>query len=296
MDKLLPPNLRAVEKTGDAVTQIADASIDLEYERGIQDALASLQLPHMPAGSYTPLASSDLQPPHPDHLPTITIMVCADIDLKSTSALAEYALQQKNTIFDANAIDLIIAVGPCTRDTDLLHYSQGGKQRTNIKTRRRMQQARQHKPPHIPDNAHHHAMAPFFRTREDSAALEGLMTAALSQLESIVCRVFYCPGWHDPLTVLQPRSVKRLTPNSRNLHQQWLPLAPGIGCAGLFYLDGTERLVADYDVSGGSFDEKPHDDDSDASEEQDSTTILKEQLRKLQQWYACHNRVGGGSE
>ena len=104
----------------------------------------------------------------------------------------------------------------------------------------------------------------FWRSREETSALEGLMTAALSQLESIVCRVVYCPGASDPLTTLlhhrggtdtgttttaatsalddhptdsrAPRP-KRLTPNSRNIHQQWLPLAPGIGCAALLYLD-----------------------------------------------------------
>ena len=32
-----------------------------------------------------------------------------------------------------------------------------------------------------------------------------------------------------------PQQQRRLTPNSRNVHQQWLPLAPGLGCGGLLY-------------------------------------------------------------
>jgi hypothetical protein len=279
------PHNAAGEATSIKITEDAAASADLDYELDIQEALACLHLPHMPAPIHGISEGSDLK--SQQLLPSLTVMVCADIDLKSASALAEYTLQQKNRIFDATAIDLIIAVGPCTRDSDLLQYCQGGKQqqRMNLKTRRRVQPTQQHTPPHYAD-INRDAMAPFFRSREELAALEGLMTAALSQLESIVCRVVYCPGWEDPLTVLQPRNVKRLTPNSRNLHQQWLPLAPGLGCAGLFYLDGTDKLLADYHHSTSY--EVHNDDDSDASEEQDSMTILSEQLKKLQQWYVGH--------
>jgi hypothetical protein len=285
----------------------AFASVGLNNERDIQEALACLQLPHMPSALHecdrNGLKSPQKQK-HQQHrdihqqLPSLTIMVCADIDLKSTSALAEYTLQQMNRVFDANKIDFIIAVGPCTQDSDLQHYCQGGKHRTNMKTRRRMmqhqqsrQRQQQQQQQHTPQYTDGNAMGPFFRSREESAALEGLVTGSLSQLENIVCRVVYCPGWTDPLTVLQPRcGVKRLTPNSRNVHQQWLPLAPGLGCAGLFYLDGTDKLVADYHDS--CYHDGHKDDDSDASEEQDSMAILSEQLKKLQQWYVRHSLDG----
>lgn len=273
--------------------EIAAASADMNYDRDIQEALACLQLPRMPSLLHECDGTVKKSPQQNQHyafhqeLPSITVMVCSDIDLKSSSALAEYTLQQKNRVFDANNIDLIIAVGPCAHDSDLQQYCQGGQHRTNLKSRRRMmqqQQARQHQHQRMSPYTDCNAMLPFFRSREESAALEGLMTAAISQLESIVCRVVYCPGWTDPLTVLQPRSIKRLTPNSRNVHQQWLPLAPGLGCAGLFYLDGSDKMVADYRDANYP-DEHSNDDDSDASEEQDSMTILSEQLKKLQQWY-----------
>jgi hypothetical protein len=98
---------------------------------------------------------------------------------------------------------------------------------------------------------------PLFRTREQTGALEGILTATLSQLENIVCRVAYCPGSTDPITVgywshrpgpalaaaaatttpaLPPRP-RRLTPNSRNVNRQWLPVAPGLGAAALLHLD-----------------------------------------------------------
>jgi hypothetical protein len=119
---------------------------------------------------------------------------------------------------------------------------------------------------------------PYKRTMEETAALEGLVTAAISQLESIVCRVVFVPSKTDPVTTLllsssmddkkqddgnvvqqqqqqqqqnaneatttaTPSSFptttptpRRLTPNSRNVHQQWIPLAPGLGVAGLAQL------------------------------------------------------------
>ena len=101
---------------------------------------------------------------------------------------------------------------------------------------------------------------PFFRTAEETAALEGLMTAALSQLESIVCRVVYCPGSSDPLSTLVARKQQhrchhqRLTPNSRNIHQQWIPLAPGLGCGGLFYLDASQDLLLPLSSSSSTKD------------------------------------------
>lgn len=330
-----------------------------------------------------------LQPPA--CLPTITMLVCADIDLQSASELAEYTLRQQQhrnnsgsmnyrTPFDAHAIDLIVVAGPCTRGEGDLHYyssdgggggggSNGGRRShslsgsgndrtgnfnhdndnnirntissTRSNSHRQWKAARRRERLSAStaltaqtdkqsksfsasqdeqdttelddddDNYDDDGLSPFFRTKEESIGLQGILTAAISQLESIVCRVVYCPGWQDPLTILQqhqphpphngpppfaaPRSLaKRLTPNSRNIHQQWLPLAPGLGCAGLFYLDGIDKLVGNdaattttppttTDNSGVYADKAPKDDDS---EEQNDEFMLMDQIKKLQQWYA----------
>jgi hypothetical protein len=247
-----------------------------DYTQSIQRALASLQLPHMPLddglgeenedGSTTPLQ-------------TFRILVVADVDLKSASDLAEYTLQQKNQVFDASRIDLCIACGPFCRDQDLLPYLKG-KQKT---ARQNLHQSQS------PETVN----TPFFRSQEETVALEGLMTAALSQLESIVCRVVYCPGTSDPLTTLL--SAKRLTPNSRNVHRQWLPMVPGLGCAALFYLDAPQILMAGKslhsgemgDGGGGPSYEEDDIDPQDVSEnnEEDTMALLTEQLIGIQQRY-----------
>jgi len=231
----------------------------------LQEALADLHLPHMTssspssarakgAQSHTETSESHQQQqipsqsnqrssqvPQEEPLPTIRILVVADVDLPSASALSEYTLQQKNDVFDASMIDLIIACGSFCRDEDLVPYLRG-RRRGTVRTAAST------------EADHPWTSTPFFRTKEQTAALEGLMTAAISQLESIVCRVVYCPGSSDPLTTLLPSSAndpprpschRRLTPNSQNVHRQWLPLAPGIGCTALLYLDLPERLVTE---------------------------------------------------
>jgi len=264
-----------------------------DQHHAIAEAVASLQLPHMPtqaaaaattsgSGNHPTKRSKTKAPSATDHrqqlkfpsrpsAPSIRILVVADIDLPSASALAEYTVQQRNEAFDATMIDLCIACGSFCRDGDLLPYLRGKQRRKaadqqqrasfgNSNTNQQQQYNRQY---HTGTNAATAASAvgatPFFRTRGQTAALEGLMTAALSQLESIVCRVVYCPGSTDPLSTIVPKATtsastatagsRRLTPNSRNLHQQWLPLAPGIGCGALLYLDSSE-LVLDELVSG----------------------------------------------
>lgn len=219
-------------------------------------------------------------------MPSVTILVCADIDLASTSALSEYLLMDQPHI----TVDLIIAAGPCTRDEDLMTYCQGSAQRG--KYRRRQQQQQQYSMHHqqspyafeepTGNRGGRTAMSPFYRSREETAALEGLMTAALSQLESIVCRVLYCPGFTDPISVIL--ESKRLTPNARNLHRQWLPLIPGLGCAGLFYLDGTERILTQYNSTAASA-YNDDDDDSETSDEEgeNAAMLLTEQVKKMQQ-------------
>jgi hypothetical protein len=199
-------------------------------ERDIQLALASLQLPHMVnSGSRAPRRRKNVEKPvsnvpvqagfqtipikdrrsrldDSSPVPTVTILVCADIDLKSTSALAEYTIQQqqlfiqqkqrsrtpqhhhyhfdasyrshKEAGFDATSIDMIIAAGPCSRDEDLASYYRG-RQKKNI-TRSSV--------PHFQSNPTGrivNTLAPFFRSAEKTSALEGLITAALSQLENV---------------------------------------------------------------------------------------------------------------
>ena len=136
------------------------------------------------------------------------------------------------------------------------------------------------------------------------------MTATLSQLENIVCRVVYCPGSTDPITsCLGQRAAttsddsaahphrhrhhhhhpRRYTPNSRNAHRQWLPLAPGLGTAALLYLDCSDDLVRDATAAllrwssapgggsrngrrtGSDGDRQRGDDDDDDNDEDDET-------------------------
>jgi hypothetical protein len=263
-----------MDSAGNAMDGGGSSNMNSEdHTQSIQRALASLQLPHMPLddglgeenadGSTTPLQ-------------TFRILVVADVDLKSASALAEYTLQQKNQVFDASRIDLCIACGPFCRDQDLLPYLRG-KQKT---ARQNLHQSQLKSPENTP----------FFRSQEETVALEGLMTAALSQLESIVCRVVYCPGSSDPLTTLL--SAKRLTPNSRNVHRQWLPMVPGLGCAALFYLDAPQILMSsggkggDDGGNGPSYEDEDIDpQDGSENNEEDTMALLTEQLIGIQQRY-----------
>ena len=168
---------------------------------------------------------SQLQLPrmNPDEPPTIRILAVADIDLASAAALAEYALHE-NELGGGN-VDLCIACGPFVRDEDVrTRYLQG-----KSKSRRK-------------ERASHE------RTREETAALEGLMSGALSQLESIVCRVVFCPHPTDPSTTLFKPDHLRLTPNSCNVHQRWLQLAPGIGCSGFGGITDDQGLLTGPDA------------------------------------------------
>jgi len=280
-----------------------------DYEKDLAEALASLQLPRMPSLHHQVDADGGPTTISIEQMPTVTILVVADIDLASTTALAEYLLMQqqtrqrpqhqRSTTATAAMIDLIIAAGPCTRDEDLLTYCQGSAQRAKYKGRQQQHQqhvATTHPPPPPPyyatttdstgncSSSNNNSTIIMTRSRETSSALEGLMTAALSQLESIVCRVVYCPGFSDPLTVVLDN--KRLTPNSRNLHRQWLPLVPGLGCAGLFYLDGTEHIMAQYysSATAAAYHDEDDEGSSDSDEVGENTVmVLAEQLKKMQQ-------------
>lgn len=216
-----------------------------QYEKWIQQTLAGLQLPHMPR---VPFAQ---QQHTPEAQPSIRILLVSDVDLPSASALAEYTLLQNNRVFDASRIDLCIACGPFCRDEDMLPYLKG-------KQRQQLQQAYE-EDQQSTDGANFNSnqqsssswsSSVYFRSQEETAAMEGLVTAAISQLESIVCRVVFCPGSTDPLSVSNiatssssDHTTLRFTPNSRNIHRQWLPLAPGLGCAGLLFLDAPSSLI-----------------------------------------------------
>lgn len=231
------------------------------YEKWIQQALAGLQLPHMPKAPFQPEQPGD---PHSSNSPSIRILLVSDVDLPSASALAEYTLLQQNEVFDASRIDLCIACGPFCRDEDLMPYLKG-KQRSRLHQLLEEGNNRQQVDGRPPWSS-----SVFFRSQEETAAMEGLVTAAISQLESIVCRVVFCPGSTDPMSTSTSPEDLRFTPNSRNIHRQWLPLAPGLGCAGLLFLDtptGVLRVTPPPTRQKESID---YDSDEDDDEEDDN--------------------------
>lgn len=247
------------------------------FESEIQKAFANLQLPH---NTVDPSVN-------PSGLPTLRVLVVADVDLNAASALAEYTIQQKNKVFDASRIDLIIACGSFCRDDDLRPYLVG-KQRQEARRRSQQQQKQSQTNSSLKSSS-----TPFFRSREDTAALEGLFTAALSQLESIVCRVVYCPGATDPLTTIVSDRPNRLTPNSRNVHQQWMPIAPGLGCAALLYFEAPERVLNSHPVLRNLAKSKNYEDDNGEDWTENETEIdemayLAQRLVGVQERYVLY--------
>lgn len=182
-----------------------------------------LSLPELLSRLSLPRSVLSLDNQNKPSLPTIRILAVADIDMHSAASLAEFSLRREVGL-GRGSVDLLIACGPFSHDSVLTQYYQRHFKRQIQSSRNSPQQ----------------------RTREETAALEGLMTGALSQLESIVCRVVFLPHPTDPRTTLtapttssnrvspdnEPPQPLRLTPNSRNIHQHWLQLAPGLGCAG----------------------------------------------------------------
>lgn len=157
--------------------------------RHIDDFVTSLQLPR--------------------NCNSLCLLVVADIDLPSASALAEDALCHLPD--GGTLIDCICACGPFVDPrTDLQPYMSSPSETVQSS----------------PELTH---------------ALEGLVTGCLSQLENIVCRVVWVPSTaQDPTSLFSRESKKsyepsqqRLTPNSRNVNRQHLPLAPGLACYGL---------------------------------------------------------------
>jgi hypothetical protein len=274
----------------------------------IRSPLSSLQLPHMPLPENLKDTIHFAENGRSTQsTPTICVLVVADLDLASASALAEYALQQKRyNVFDASLIDLCIACGPFCRDDDLDVYRKRTFTKSSSKstTRRRAPfpcQQMKHDLKHATTDAekaqhlpYDWSQTPFFRSDEENASLEGNLTATLSQLESIVCRLLYCPGSSDPLTTFSPWATNQsllklnrqqydcLTPNSRNMNHLWYPLAPGLGCGGLFYLDSIHDLLSRPNTSfpsdrkvSSSNNHYGYDDDDDLSEITDEHTSLR---------------------
>jgi hypothetical protein len=293
----------------------------VEYQRELTRQLASLQLPHMPPPPAGSTPSDDEEPP------TLRILVVADIDLASASALAESALGGTSSNSSTTAeteddnplhrVDLCIACGPFCREDDLRNYYQGRQRRRHMARYNNTKSASASTNTNSPSNAAskysstppgyaaaNTSAAPIFskrgnnallplppmptqypykRTREETAALEGLMTAALSQLESIVCRVVFVPGRSDPITAITSSSTsvsytkeRRLTPNSRNIHQHWMPLSPGLGCAGLLYLDGQRLQQLPPPLEDDEDHDHDDDDDDDDDDDSESSSVIPE--------------------
>ena len=111
---------------------------------------------------------------------------------------------------------------------------------------------------------------------EERAARRGLITAALSQLESIVCRVAYVlkddSDYNDNNDEDEDESFdscyvhRRLTSNSLDIRNRWLPLLGGLGVAGL--VEGPEgsspeRSSTSSPASDGSDSEYDSDSNDD---------------------------------
>lgn len=178
-----------------------------QSEEDIQTLLSQLRLPR-------------IHPSNNENHPSLRILVVANIDLTSAAALAEHALQPnaRDEIGGGN-VDVIIACGPFCNDEQVRSRYLTGRNRNN--TRRRQA---------------------YERSREETAALEGLVSATLAQLESIACRIAYVPHPSDPSTLMNEQKHLRLTPNSINIHSHWLSLAPGIGCCGYAGISLLQRL------------------------------------------------------
>jgi len=198
-------------------------------------------------------------------MPTIRILVCADVDLKSCSDLCEYILQQEKQKFDPSMIDMVLVCGPLASESDTESFCPVLR------------------PTEDPHQHHDYPafLSPFLESREKAAARQGLITACLSQLENIVCRVVFVAGATDPRST---SNTMRMTPNSRNIEQQWLRIVPGLGCAGLRYLDGMNALLEELGAPSKNEEEEGNspDGDSDSSRSSSSAVVsLVEKIRAL---------------
>jgi hypothetical protein len=102
----------------------------------------------------------------------IGILVCADFDWKSATSLSEYYIQQR--LFDTNAIDLIVAVGPGASETDLERFLPGGERNHSMFKHIRRQRRRRGLDNDDRDSCVDECSAPFFRPQDVTASLEGI--------------------------------------------------------------------------------------------------------------------------
>ncbi|KAL7579417.1 hypothetical protein ACA910_014083 [Epithemia clementina (nom. ined.)] len=328
----------------------------------IWKAMANLQLPHMPSNldlraaqqrqqrqrqpqEHAATTTTTWQEQKHASLPSIRILVVADVDLSSSAALAEYFLQQQQQqkthhhqqqqqfkgqnghnlgrskgggdggMLDSSRIDLCIACGPFGREEDVRPYMTGSTDKSfngNSRSTRASAASVSSKQTMSTSTSTTPLEVPFSRSKEETSGLEGLLTAALSQLEAIVCRVVYCPGLSDPITTMVSLPLasslpdnkinhhhqngndqnnyrrnnsksyhRRLTPNSRNIHKQWLPLAPALGCAGLLYLESTHAVLSSSKAHRKSRRRKlsdSSDDDEGKWTDDDEIEFLTEKL------------------
>ena len=115
---------------------------------------------------------------------------------------------------------------------------------------------------------------------EEKAARMGLITAALSQLESIVCRVAYIlkddsdnedNGGDDDdeeQSFNSSYAHRRLTSNSLDIRNRWLPLLGGLGVAGLVEDPGASS------TEGSSTSSADSDYDSDSDSNNDNPSVF----------------------
>eukprot|EP00548_Thalassiothrix_antarctica_P014950 CAMPEP_0194173076 /NCGR_PEP_ID=MMETSP0154-20130528/7458_1 /TAXON_ID=1049557 /ORGANISM="Thalassiothrix antarctica, Strain L6-D1" /LENGTH=303 /DNA_ID=CAMNT_0038885995 /DNA_START=55 /DNA_END=963 /DNA_ORIENTATION=+ len=190
----------------------------------------------------------------PRNCNNLCLLVVADLDLPSASALAEDALCHLPD--GGTLIDCVCACGPFVDQfTDLQPYMTSPSKIVQPS----------------PELTH---------------ALEGLVTGCLSQLENIVCRVVWVPSVkQDPTSLFLRQSSKisrqttqqRLTPNSRNVHQECLPLAPGLSCYGLSGSSSIGFNGRGRKKKGGEKDylEKKSDHDCDSDDEDIAMLLSK---------------------
>uniref|UniRef100_A0A7S4VXK8 Uncharacterized protein n=1 Tax=Ditylum brightwellii TaxID=49249 RepID=A0A7S4VXK8_9STRA len=184
-------------------------------------------------------------------LPMIRILALSDVDLPSSSRLAEYTLRGGHDYNGSNprclgggGIDACCLIGPLS--------SSDNTATTTTTTQ---------------DDWSN-------RPKEEQYSTIGTITATLSQLETIVCRVVYIPSSMDPPCLFSSEKKThplRLTPNSRNVQCRWLHLAPGLSTLGF----------GQYPCSSSDADD---DDDcllySSHEQEDDNNTYLQEKRQK----------------
>jgi len=126
----------------------------------------------------------------------LRILAVSDIDVSSASELAEYALRQEyeldlmdadddadrndEDLIGGGQVDVCFVIGPLLRHSNSTTSTTPNNTRTNNNNN---------------------------NSRETNAADEGSITAALLQLETIVCRVCYIPGYWDPSTLFHGSST-----------------------------------------------------------------------------------------